>query len=109
VDQLQKEGKRLLTAEDGQLVSEQIEAVKFIECSALTQENLPEVFTETIRAVITPDKGKEGAQAGVEEKPTKKKDGGGKTKPSKKDDGKTKKDTKEKKEKKPLFGGKKKK
>jgi len=109
VDQLLKEGKRLLTAEDGHAVSEQIEAVKFIECSALTQENLPEVFTETIRAVITPDKGKE-APAAAEEKTKGKKDSGSKSKPSKKDDGKGKKDSgKEKKEKKPLFGGGKKK
>jgi len=59
VEQYQKEGKKLLSAEDGQAVADEIDAVRFIECSALTQENLPEVFTETIRAVINQDK--EGA------------------------------------------------
>jgi len=56
VEQYQKEGKKLLAAEDGQSVADEIDAVKFIECSALTQENLPDVFTETIRAVINQDK-----------------------------------------------------
>jgi len=56
VEQYQKEGKKLLSAEDGQAVADDIDAVRFIECSALTQENLPEVFTETIRAVINQDK-----------------------------------------------------
>jgi len=103
VEQYHKEGKKLLTAEDGQGVSDDIDAVRFIECSALTQENLPEVFTETIRAVINQDK--EPPAAGEDKSKT--------SKPSKKGaDGKGKKKESDKQPKKPktgIFGGKKKK
>jgi len=90
VDQLHRDGKKLLTAEEGQAVSREIEAVRFIECSALTQENLPEVFTETIRAVISPTK--EAAAPVADEK---KKDGKGSSKKPSKVDEKKKKDDKD--------------
>jgi len=104
VEQYHKEGKKLLTAEDGQAVSDDIDAVRFIECSALTQENLPEVFTETIRAVINQDRDKEtpaGEDKSKPSKPNKKAADGGK--------GKKKESDKPKKPKTGIFGGKKKK
>ena len=81
----------MLTAEEGQAVSEEIKAVKFIECSALTQENLPEVFTETIRAVIQQDKdggGEEKAKKNPAEKSKKTGEKSGSKKSGEKKDGK---------------------
>jgi Ras-related C3 botulinum toxin substrate 1 len=44
----------LVSESQGKEMAKQINAYKYIECSARTQENLQEVFQETIRAVINP-------------------------------------------------------
>lgn len=45
-------GEKLPTPEMGQALAQQIGAVAYLECSALTQEGLRRVFEEAIRAVI---------------------------------------------------------
>uniref|UniRef100_A0A914DMF1 Uncharacterized protein n=1 Tax=Acrobeloides nanus TaxID=290746 RepID=A0A914DMF1_9BILA len=51
---LQAEGKSPVTKSHGQECANQIKAVKYLECSALTQHGLSDVFNEAVRAVISP-------------------------------------------------------
>jgi len=44
----------VITLKDAEDMAKQINAVTLVECSALTQERLPDVFQQTIRAVINP-------------------------------------------------------
>lgn len=43
-----------VTHDQGQEMRKKIGAVKYLECSALTQRNLKSVFDEAIRAVLSP-------------------------------------------------------
>jgi len=44
----------LLTPSDGQNLAREIGAVRYLECSALTQRGLKNVFVEAVRAVVSP-------------------------------------------------------
>ena len=52
VANLEAKGKRVLTKEEGQEVANQIGAKLHLECSALTQQGLKEVFDKAIQEVL---------------------------------------------------------
>ena len=60
IQKLAEKKKVPITYERGMAMAKEIEAVKYIECSALTQENLQSVFYEAIRCHLFPDQGSNG-------------------------------------------------
>jgi len=61
ITQLNSRQKSMVTIEAAQGMAKEIGAVNFLECSALTQEGLKQVFDDAIRAAMTkPKKVKKG-------------------------------------------------
>jgi len=54
IDRLAEKKMAPITYEQGLQMGKEIGAVKYMECSALTQKGLKDVFDEAIRAVIAP-------------------------------------------------------
>ncbi|KAM9511138.1 ras homolog gene family, member Gd isoform 1-T4 [Salvelinus alpinus] len=54
VKKLKEQGLAPITKQQGNSIAKQIGAMKYMECSALTQEGVREVFTEAVRAVLYP-------------------------------------------------------
>ena len=54
IDRLAEKKLAPISLAQGQQMAKEIGAVKYVECSALTQKGLKEVFDEAIRAVINP-------------------------------------------------------
>jgi Ras-related C3 botulinum toxin substrate 1 len=52
VSRLRAEGKSPLSQADGQRLAQEIGAIKYIECSALTQKGLKGVFDEAIKVAL---------------------------------------------------------
>jgi len=52
--QLSNDGKQPILKNNAQRVANKIRAVKYLECSALTQQGLKQVFEEAVRAVLSP-------------------------------------------------------
>ncbi|CAB3410331.1 unnamed protein product [Caenorhabditis bovis] len=52
--QLQAEGRAPITKSQGQKMAQRIKAVKYLECSALTQSGLTQVFEEAVRSILNP-------------------------------------------------------
>ncbi|CAH2312461.1 ras-related C3 botulinum toxin substrate 2 [Pelobates cultripes] len=52
IEKLKKENKSPISFRQGLTLAKKIEAVKYVECSALTQKGLKTVFDEAIRAVF---------------------------------------------------------
>jgi len=54
VDGLKASGEEPVSQDDGKQMRDEIGACKYLECSALTQEGLANVFEEAIRVVVFP-------------------------------------------------------
>ncbi|XP_007548508.1 PREDICTED: rho-related GTP-binding protein RhoG-like [Poecilia mexicana] len=54
VKKLKEQGLAPTTNQQGNALAKQIGAVKYMECSALQQDNVKEVFAEAVRAVLYP-------------------------------------------------------
>ena len=54
IDRLREKGMAPITYEMGMGKAKSINAIKYMECSALTQKGLKNVFDEAIRCVIAP-------------------------------------------------------
>jgi len=54
VNQLQKQNIQPIKREQGLRLCKKIRAFKYVECSALTQKGLKQVFDDAVRAVLSP-------------------------------------------------------
>lgn len=64
VTRLREKNMAPITYEQGMAKAKEIGAIKFMECSALTQKGLKNVFDEAIRAVFTPKPTKKKGKSG---------------------------------------------
>ncbi|CAG0878884.1 unnamed protein product [Darwinula stevensoni] len=55
LNQLAEQGVSPVKREQGQKLASKIRAIKYLECSALTQRGLKQVFDEAVRAVLRPE------------------------------------------------------
>lgn len=54
IEKLQRQRLRPITSEQGSRLARELKAVKYVECSALTQRGLKNVFDESIVAALEP-------------------------------------------------------
>eukprot|EP01130_Rhizamoeba_saxonica_P011641 TRINITY_DN4839_c1_g2_i1.p1 TRINITY_DN4839_c1_g2~~TRINITY_DN4839_c1_g2_i1.p1 ORF type:complete len:124 (-),score=25.02 TRINITY_DN4839_c1_g2_i1:53-424(-) len=62
VETLRLRGKMVVNYEDGLNVANSVGAYRYMECSAMTQKGLHEVFNEAIRSVVSPGGVKKGSK-----------------------------------------------
>jgi len=58
---LSDKGLKPISTEQGELLAQEIRAIKYMECSALTQVGLKEVFDHAIKTVLIPKKPSQSA------------------------------------------------
>jgi len=58
IEKLRSQGQQPVTNIQGNDLANKLKAIKYMECSAKTQENLKDVFDEAVRAVLRPNKKK---------------------------------------------------
>eukprot|EP01111_Echinosteliopsis_oligospora_P000854 TRINITY_DN1102_c0_g1_i1.p1 TRINITY_DN1102_c0_g1~~TRINITY_DN1102_c0_g1_i1.p1 ORF type:complete len:197 (+),score=41.70 TRINITY_DN1102_c0_g1_i1:171-761(+) len=56
---LKEKSQSLVTVQQGDQLAREIKACCYMECSALTQRGVKEVFDEAIKTVVYPDRGKD--------------------------------------------------
>jgi len=56
VQSLKENGLKPITTDDGNRLAKEVGAAKYLECSALTQKGLPNVFEEAVKAVFADQK-----------------------------------------------------
>jgi len=56
MEKLQKSRQKPTSCEQGEKLARELKAVKYVECSALTQKGLKNVFDEAILAALEPPK-----------------------------------------------------
>lgn len=54
IEKLREKKQAPISCQQGLTMAKEVGAVKYVECSALTQKGLKQVFDEAIRAVLCP-------------------------------------------------------
>lgn len=65
-DKTERKGEKVVSEAEGEACAREISAYKYIECSALTQDNLKELFEEVVRAgLVKPTTKKKGGKCTI--------------------------------------------
>ena len=65
MEQLAKTKQKAITVEQGEELARELKAVKYVECSALTQKGLKNVFDEAILAALEPPEPKKNKECSL--------------------------------------------
>jgi len=63
--QLSQRGQKVVEAQQASQMAKEVGAVKYLECSALTQDGLKQVFDDAIRAAMEPRSKKKGSKCNL--------------------------------------------